>query len=56
MSTITQLIPEQDGKFTLQPDRQLGLHQRTGSSTTIGSQIRVGILGEPRPGLNSKFF
>ena len=30
-----------DGNFTLQPDQQLRLRQRTGSSTTI----KVGILG-----------
>ena len=37
MNTIAQLIFEQDGKFTLQPDQQLRLHQRNGSSTTFGS-------------------
>ena len=56
MSTITQLILEQDGNVTLQPDQQLRLHQGTGSSTTIGIRIKVGILGEPLPWLNSKLF
>ena len=56
MSTITQLILELDGHFTLQPDQHLRLRQRTGSSTTIGSRIKVGILGERHPGLNSCFF
>ena len=52
MSTITQLTLEQDGVFTLHPDQHLRLRQHTGSSTTIGSQIKVGIPGEPHPGLN----
>ena len=56
MSTITQLILELDGDFTLQPDQQLRLRQRTGSSTTIGSRIKVGTHGELQPGLNSNFF
>ena len=56
MSTISQLILELDGIFTLQPDQQLRLRQRTGSSTTIGSRINVGILGDLQPGLNSKLF
>ena len=56
MSITTQLIPELDGDFTLQPDQQLRLRQRTGSSTTIGSPIKVGILGDLQPGLNGKFF
>ena len=34
MGTITQLILELDGNFTLQPDQQPRLRQRTGSSTT----------------------
>ena len=56
MSTITQFILEQEGNFTLRPGQHLHLRHRTGSSTTIGSRIKAGILGEPRPGLNSKFF
>ena len=55
MSTTTQLILELDGDFTLQPDQQLRLRHRTGSSTTIGSRIKVGILGDRHPGLNSNF-
>ena len=43
ISTITQLIIELDGDLTLQPDQQLRLRQRTGSSTMIGSRIKVGI-------------
>ena len=34
MSAIAQLITELDGNFTLQPDQQLRLRQRTGRSTT----------------------
>ena len=56
MSTIAQLVLELDGKFTLQPDKQLRLRQRTGSSTTIGSRTKVGILGDPQHGLHSNFF
>ena len=37
-----------DGNFSLQPDQQLRLRQRTGSSTTI----KVGILGDLQPGLS----
>ena len=46
--TITQLIIEQDGDFTLHPDQHLRLRHHTGSSTTIGSRIKVGILDELR--------
>ena len=53
MSTITQLILEQDGDFTLHPDQHLRLRHRTGTRTTTGSRIKVGILGKPQPGLNS---
>ena len=52
--TTTQLILELDGDFTLQPDQQVRLHPRTGSSTTIGSRINVGILGDIQPGLSSE--
>ena len=52
MSTVTQSIPEPDGDFTLQPDQQLRLRHRTGSSTTIGIRIKVGIIGDLQPGLN----
>ena len=52
---ITQLILEQDGDCTLHPDQHLRLRPHTGSSTTIGSRIKVGILGELRPGLKSNF-
>ena len=55
MRTITKLILELDGDFTLQPEQQLRLGQRAGSSTTIGSRIKVGILGDLQPGLNSNF-
>ena len=55
MSTITQLILELDGNFTLQPDQQLRLRQLAEGSTTIGSRIKVGILGDLPPGLNSIF-
>ena len=37
MSTITHLILELDGDITLQPDQQLRLRQRTGSSTSNNS-------------------
>ena len=52
-TTITQFILELDGNCTLQPDPQLRLRQRTGSSTTIGSRIELGVLGEPHPRLRS---
>ena len=55
-NTTTQLILELDGDFTLQPDQQVRLHPRTGSSTAIGSRIKVGILDGLQPGLNSEIF
>ena len=51
MNTITQLILELDGDFTLQPGQHLHLRHRTGSTTTIGSRIN----GDLQPGLNSIF-
>ena len=33
--------------------QQVRLHPRTGSSTTIGSRIKVEIIGDLQPGLNS---
>ena len=55
-NTTTQLILEMDGDFILQPDQHVRLHPRTGSSTMIGSRIKVGILGDLQPGLNSEIF
>ena len=45
-STTAQLIPEPDGDYTLQPDQQARLYPRAGSRMTIGSRIKVGILGD----------
>ena len=53
MSTIAQLNPEQDGVITLHPVQHLRHRLHTGSSTTIGSRAKAGILGEPHPGWNS---
>ena len=36
--------------------QQVRLHPRSGSSTMIGSRIKVGIIGGLQPGLNSKIF
>ena len=54
-NTITDLNLVQDGGSTLPPDQHLRLRHRTGSNMTIGIRIKVGILGEPHPGLNSFF-
>ena len=62
MNTTIQLILEQDGDFILVIHREtcrvqhLRLHQLIGSSMTIRSRMKVGILGEPHRGLNSLFF
>ena len=50
-STPTRFSLELDGRIILQ---QVRLHRRNGSSTTIGSRIKVGIIGDLQPGLNSK--
>ena len=50
-STTTRFTLELDGDIIFQ---QVRLHPRTGSSTTIGSRIKVGIIGDLQPGLNSK--
>ena len=53
---------EQDGGLILWSQREtcgiqhLRLHQLSGNSTTIGSRTKVGILGDPHPGLNSRVF
>ena len=54
-STTTQLILELDGDFSLQPYQQVRFRPRTGSSTTIGSRIQVGIFDD-QPGLSSELF
>ena len=46
MNTITKLILEQDGDFTLHPGQHLHLRHRTGSSTTIGSRIKKFLFGD----------
>ena len=50
-STTTRFAIELDGDIILQ---QVRLHPRAGSSTTIGSRIKVGIIVDLQPGLNSK--
>ena len=52
-------ILEQDGGLILLSDKEtcgiqhLRLHQLNGNSTTIGNRTKVGILGDPHPGLYS---
>ena len=59
---IIKSILEQDGGLFLRSHREtcgiqhLRLHQLNGNSTTIGSRTKVGILGDPHPGLNSSDF
>ena len=36
--------------------QHLRLYQLNGNSNTTGSRIKVGIVGDPHPGLNSSFF
>ena len=54
---IIKLILKQDGGLTLRSHvetcgiQHLRLRQLSGNSTTIGA--KVGILGDPHPGLNS---
>ena len=55
-STPTRFTLELDGNTILQPDEQVRLHPRSGSRTMNGSRIKVGILGDLQPGLNSTFF
>ena len=56
-------MPKQDGGPILRSHRETcrGIHhirprQLSGSSTMIGSQTKVGILGDPHPGLNNSDF
>ena len=59
---IIKSILKQDGCLILRSHREtcgiqhLRLHQLDGNSTTIGSRTKVGILGDPQPGLNSSDF
>ena len=52
-STPTRFTNELDGDIVLQ---QVRLHSRSGSTTMNGSRIKVGIIGDLRPGQNSKNF
>ena len=52
-STTRRFTLELDGKSILQ---QVRLHPRNGSSTMIGSRIKVGVIGDLQPGLNSNTF
>ena len=52
-STPTRFTFELDGNIILQHVR---LHPRRGSRTMNGSRIKVGIIGDFQPGLNSKKF
>ena len=59
---IIKSILEQDGGLILRSHREtcgirhLRLHQINGNCVTIGSRTKVGILGDPHPGLNSSDF
>ena len=50
-STPIRFTLEMDGNIVLQ---QVRLHLRSGSRTTNGSRIKVGIIGDLQPELNSK--
>ena len=57
---IIKSTPKQDGDPTLRSHgktcrgiQHIRHRQLSGSSTTIGSRTKVGILGDPHPGLNS---
>ena len=52
-STTLRFTLELNGNIILQ---QVRLHPRNGCSTMIGSRIKVGIIGDLQPGLNSNFF
>ena len=52
-SRTTLSTLELDGNIIFQ---QVRLHPRNGSSTMIGSRIKVGIIGDLQPGLNSNIF
>ena len=52
-STATRATLELDGNIILQ---QVRLHPCNGSSTMIGSRIKVGIIGDLQPGLDSYIF
>ena len=52
-STPSRFTLELDGDIILQPVR---LHPRSGSRTMSASRIKVGIIGDLQPGLNSKKF
>ena len=52
-STLVRFTLELDGDFILQ---QVRLHPRNGSKAMNGSRIKVGIIGDLQPGLNSKIF
>ena len=51
--TTTQFTLELDGNMFLQ---QVRLHPRSGSRTMNGSRIKVEIIGDLQPRLNSKMF
>ena len=52
-STITRFTIELNGNIILQ---QVRLDPRSGSRTMNGSRIKVGIIGDLQPGLNSEIF
>ena len=52
-STPTKVTLELDGDIIFQ---QVRLHPRNGSKTMNGSRIKVGIIGDLQPGLNSEKF
>ena len=52
-STTTRFTLELDGNIILQ---QVRLHPGNGSSTVVGSRIKVGIIGVLQPGLKSNIF
>ena len=56
---IIKSMPKRDGEPILRShgETRRGIHlirhrQLSGSNTTIGSRTKVGILGDPHPGLN----
>ena len=60
---IIKSMPKQDGGPILRIHRETcrGIQhnrppQLSGNSTTIGSRRKVGMLGDPHPGLNSSDF
>ena len=63
LKIIIKSMPKQDGGPVLRSHREtcrgiqhIRPRQLSGNSTTIGNRTKVGILGDPHPGLNSSDF